>query len=109
MRGRRSGRISLSSPPNAGIGTASADELPMRAPQQSRSGLRLFATHAVVCLVPVAMLGVALAYTYRSEAQDRGLNEAKARPTLLAKSGVEPQLDDLPVTSPMNAIEDTRL
>ncbi len=29
--------------------------------------------------------------------------------TLLAESGVEPQLDDLLVTSPMNAIEDTRL
>ena len=81
----------------------------MRAPQQSRSGLRLFATHAVVCLVPVALLGAALAFTYRSEARNRGLNQAKERATLLAESGVEPQLDDLPVTSPMNAIEDTRL
>ena len=81
----------------------------MQAAGEARSGLRLFAAHAVVCLVPVALLGVALAYTYRSEAQDRGLNEAKVRATLLAKSGVEPQLDDLPITSPMNAIEDTRL
>ena len=81
----------------------------MRAPQESRSGLRLFATHAVVCLVPVALLGAALAYTYRAQAQDRGLTEAKDKATLLAKTGIEPQLDDTPIGNPMSEIEDSRL
>lgn len=64
----------------------------MTPPRTARSGLRLFATHAAVSLLPVTLLGVALAYTYRSDSRDRGMEAAKTEATLLANTGVEPLL-----------------
>ena len=40
--------------------------------------IRLFAPHALVSLLPVLLLGAALAYSYRAQAQDRGLAAARA-------------------------------
>jgi diguanylate cyclase (GGDEF)-like protein len=54
--------------------------------------VRLFAPHAAISLVPVLLLGGALAYSYRSEAQDRGLSAGRAQATLVAKTAVEPLL-----------------
>ncbi|MEY2591485.1 MAG: hypothetical protein QOJ67_3469, partial [Acidimicrobiaceae bacterium] len=54
--------------------------------------VRLFAPHAAVSLIPVLLLGGALAYSYRSEAQDRGLSAGRAQATLVAQTAVEPLL-----------------
>ena len=54
--------------------------------------LRLFAIHAAMSLVPVLLLGVALAFTYRSEAQDRGIAAGRSEATLLADTAVAPLL-----------------
>jgi diguanylate cyclase (GGDEF)-like protein len=71
--------------------------------------LRLFAVHAAVCLLPVILLGVALAFTYRSEAQDRGLAQGRSKALLLAEAGIEPLLDGRPLDEPLTSTEDTNL
>ena len=71
--------------------------------------LRLFAMHAAVSLIPVLLLGMALALTYRSEAQDRGLAQGRSKALLLAEAGVEPMLDGRPLSEPLTSTEDTNL
>ena len=81
----------------------------MSAPGNSRSVLRLFARHAAVSLVPVLLLGVVLAVTYRSEAMNRGLAEGKSMARMLARSAVEPLLGDRPVSEGIGPAEEARL
>ena len=71
--------------------------------------LRLFATHAAVSLIPVLLLGVVLGFTYRSEAQDRGLTEGKSKALLLAEVGVEPLLDGRPLSGRLTFNENASL
>ncbi|MEY2461740.1 MAG: diguanylate cyclase [Acidimicrobiaceae bacterium] len=71
--------------------------------------LRLFAVHAAVSLVPVLLLGVALAVTYRSDAEHRGVAEGKSRAHLLAEAGVEPLLDGRPLNGPLSSAEQASL
>jgi diguanylate cyclase (GGDEF)-like protein len=58
-----------------------------------RSAVRKFVLHAAVSLVPVVILGVVLAATYHSEAEDRGVREGRTEATLIAQSAVEPVLE----------------
>jgi EAL domain-containing protein (putative c-di-GMP-specific phosphodiesterase class I)/GGDEF domain-containing protein len=86
-----------------------ADSRGVRAPGTPRSGLRLFATHAAVSAVPVLLLGMALAFTYRTEARDRGLAQGTSKALLLAQAGIEPLLDGRPLSEPLTSQEDTNL
>jgi diguanylate cyclase (GGDEF)-like protein len=67
--------------------------------------LRLFAGHAAASLVPVVLLGVALGFTYRSEARERGLAEGRSKAQLLAKAGVGPVLDGHPLDGSVSSVE----
>jgi diguanylate cyclase len=77
----------------------------VRAPGARRSVLRLFAIHAAVSLVPVLLLGAALAYTYRNEAKDRGMAEARSEAQLLADTAVSPVLDGHVLDSGLTSYE----
>jgi len=62
-----------------------------------RSTARLFAKYAVISLVPVVALGVALALSLRSEADQRGLAQGAAEARLVAQTAVEPILGGAPL------------
>ncbi|MEY2404422.1 MAG: diguanylate cyclase [Acidimicrobiaceae bacterium] len=70
-----------------------------------RSVLRLFAIHAAVSLVPVLLLGMALAFTYRTESRDRGLAAGRAKATLLADASVAAVLDGHSLNSGLTSSE----
>lgn len=57
----------------------------------------LFLRFALISLVPVPVLGLVLAATYRDEARRRGLASGTAQAHLVARTAVEPLLDDDPV------------
>ena len=46
--------------------------------------------HAAISLIPVLVLGAALALNFKSEAQRRGLSEGESQAALVAQTGVEP-------------------
>ena len=54
---------------------------------------RLFALYAVASLLPVLALGLVLARSFRSEANQDGLNEGRAQAALVARTAIEPLLD----------------
>jgi diguanylate cyclase (GGDEF)-like protein len=56
------------------------------------STARLFARYAVASLVPVLLLGLVLATSFRQEANDRALSEAHTEAKLIAQTGIEPVL-----------------
>jgi len=62
-----------------------------------------------VSLVPVLLLGVVLALTYRSEAKNRGLAEGKSMAQMLARSAVEPLLGDEPLSDGIGAADEAHL
>ena len=64
-----------------------------------RPSVRLFAKYAVISLIPVLLLGVALAISIRNEARTRGMREGKAEAVLVRRTAVEPLLD---VTRPLS-------
>ncbi|HEX2703735.1 MAG TPA: ATP-binding protein [Solirubrobacteraceae bacterium] len=55
--------------------------------------------YAVILLVPVLILGVALAIALRAEARQRGLSEARSEAKLVAETAVEPLLDGRPLNA----------
>jgi diguanylate cyclase len=57
-----------------------------------RSASRLFVTYAVASLVPVLLLGLVLAGSYRRDANARGLSEGRSEAGLLARTAVAPLL-----------------
>jgi diguanylate cyclase len=57
-----------------------------------RSASRLFATYAIASLIPVLVLGLVLADSYRRDANARGLSEGRAKTALLARTAIEPRL-----------------
>ena len=68
-----------------------------RADRRPGSLGRLFATHAAIILVPVLLLGAALAMSYRSEARRRGIAEGRSEAQLVAQTAIEPFLEDRPL------------
>ena len=70
-----------------------------------RGTARLFAKYAVVSLVPVVVLGVALALSLGGEARNRGLDEGRAEALLVAQTAVEPLLAPGPITPHLGARE----
>jgi diguanylate cyclase len=61
------------------------------------SQVRLFATYALISLVPVVLLGLALAASYRTEAQNRGVAEGRSEAVLIARTAIEPVLGAHPL------------
>jgi diguanylate cyclase len=59
-----------------------------------RSAARLFAAFALASLVPVLVLGLVLAGSYRRDAAARGLAEGKSEAALIARMAIEPLLGD---------------
>jgi diguanylate cyclase (GGDEF)-like protein len=66
---------------------------------RSRSTKRLFATYAAISVVPVLILGVALAASYRTEARQRGIAVGQSEAVLVAHTAVEPILDGRPLSA----------
>src|SRR5437588_12954936 len=66
---------------------------------------RLFATYAVVSLVPVLVLGFVLSNAIRHQADQRGLAEGRSEAILVAQTAVEPQLTVQPLAHGLAASE----
>jgi diguanylate cyclase (GGDEF)-like protein len=66
---------------------------------------RLFATYAVISLIPVLALGVLLAVSVRNEAKQRGLSEGRREAILVARTAVEPLLDGRPLSLGISSSE----
>jgi diguanylate cyclase len=75
----------------------------------SRSASRLFALYALVSLVPVLVLGLVLAVTYRHNADQRGLAEGRAEAGLLARTAVAPLLSGRPLSASLTPAENAAL
>ena len=58
-----------------------------------RSAVRLFAVYAVVSAVAVVLMGLALATSYRAEAERRGIAEGASEAQIVATTAIEPLLD----------------
>src|SRR5438270_4581944 len=67
-----------------------------------RSVVRLFGTHAAISLIPVLVLGGALLWSSRSEANRRGLGEAQSQARLVAETAIQPLLNGQPLTQPVS-------
>ena len=74
-----------------------------------RETARLFARYAVICLVPVLILGVVLAASLAGDARQRGLSEGRREALLVAQTAVQPLLDAQPITASLSADERTGL
>jgi diguanylate cyclase len=69
--------------------------VPLRAVRNSP--VRLFATYALISLVPVILLGLFLAASYRTQAQSRGIAEGRSEAVLIARTAIEPALGAQPL------------
>jgi diguanylate cyclase len=67
-------------------------------PEARHSTLKLFATFAAIMLVPVILLGLVLAASYRNEEDQRGLAQGRSEAVLMAQTAVEPVLDGRPLS-----------
>jgi diguanylate cyclase (GGDEF)-like protein len=65
----------------------------------------MFVLYAAISLVPVLVLGIALAASLRSEAQRRGLAEGRSEAQLIARTAVEPALSGRLVSAGLDARE----
>jgi diguanylate cyclase (GGDEF)-like protein len=70
-----------------------------------RSMLRMFTTYAAISLVPVILLGLLFAWSYRSEARQRGLTEGRSEAVLIARTAVEPHLSLRPLSEGLTSSE----
>jgi hypothetical protein len=70
-----------------------------------RSTARLFAVYAVVSLIPILALGLILASHFRQEAQQRGVDQARAEAQLIAQTAVQPLFDDILVSRGLSPAE----
>src|ERR1700735_4615316 len=59
--------------------------------------IRLFATYALISLVPVIVLGLVLGASYRIQAQNRGIAERRSEAVLIARTAIEPVLGPRPL------------
>lgn len=70
-----------------------------------RSPARLFGIYAAVTFVPVVVLGIVLAISFRSDANQRGLAEGRSEAALIAQTAVEPRLDGRPLSAGLSRAE----
>src|SRR5580698_2070240 len=78
--------------------------MPIRS-HNRESPVRLFATFAIILLVPVLVLGLVLAASYRSQADKRGLAQGNSEALLMAQTAVEPILDGRPLSQGLSPSE----
>ena len=71
--------------------------------------MRLFGIYAAVTFVPVVVLGVVLAITFRNDANRRGLAEGRSEAALIAQTAVEPQLDGRPLSAGLSPAENAAM
>jgi diguanylate cyclase (GGDEF)-like protein len=74
-----------------------------------RATVRLFAVYAIVSLIPIAILGFILAADFRSEAQSRGIDQARSEAHLIAQTAVEPLLNNASLSDGIPVAVRTRL
>ncbi len=72
---------------------------------RARSLARLFITYAAITAIPVLLLGLTLAASYRSEANQRGVSEGLSEARLVAETAVEPILDGRPISQGLSPSE----
>src|SRR5436305_3099527 len=65
--------------------------------------------HALLSLIPVVLLGAALASSYRNEANRRGIQEGRAQALLLGETAIAPILDGRPLDKEVSPDELQRL
>ena len=63
-----------------------------------QSVIRLLVSYAAISLVPVLLLGLLLAWSYRSEARQRGIAEGRSEALVVAQTAVEPRLSSRPLS-----------
>ena len=73
-----------------------------RSATATRSATRLFLVYAAVSAVPVLLIGLVLAGSYRSEADRRGLEEGRAQAAVIASTAIEPLLTSADLRSGMS-------
>ncbi|HEY4450325.1 MAG TPA: bifunctional diguanylate cyclase/phosphodiesterase [Solirubrobacteraceae bacterium] len=66
---------------------------------------RLFVVYGAISVVPVLALGLVLAYSLRSEAREHGLAQGRSEAALVGETGVEPLLEDRPLSLGIGARE----
>jgi diguanylate cyclase (GGDEF)-like protein len=81
----------------------------MNAVSHGCSTARLFAVYALVTLIPIAALGFILAADFRSEAQSRGLDQARSEAQVIAQTAIEPLLDNAPLSHGLTVADRTRM
>ena len=74
-----------------------------------RSLVRLIASYAAISLVPIVLLGLILAWSYRSEARQRGLAEGRSEAVLVAQTAVEPHFSGRPLSEGLSAGEEASM
>jgi diguanylate cyclase (GGDEF)-like protein len=74
-----------------------------------RATARLFAVYAVISLIPIAALGFILAADFRSEAQSRGIDQARSEAQLIAQTAIEPLLDGAPLSAGLTTADSTSM
>jgi hypothetical protein len=78
-------------------------------PHRRQSMAGVVVRHALLSLVPVVLLGAALANTYRNEANRRGIQEGRAQATLLGETAIAPLLDGRSLDQGLSPDELSRL
>ncbi|MBV8296184.1 MAG: bifunctional diguanylate cyclase/phosphodiesterase [Acidimicrobiia bacterium] len=73
------------------------------------SMIRLFGVHAAISLIPVLVLGGALLWNFRSEADHRGVQEAHDQAQLVAETAIQPFLTGQQLTAPLPGPTQTAL
>jgi diguanylate cyclase len=73
--------------------------------ERRHSTLKLFATFAAIMLIPVILLGLVLAASYRNEEGQRGLAQGRSEALLMAQTAVEPVLDGRPLSQGLTPSE----
>ena len=71
--------------------------------------MRQFVVFAAISLVPVLILGLVLAGSYRSEAARRGLAQGRSEALLMAQTAVRPIFDGRPLSDGLTPTESAQL
>jgi diguanylate cyclase (GGDEF)-like protein len=77
--------------------------------RHSRRATRLFFGAAAVSIVPVLVIGLSLAMSYRSETTRRGLAEGRSEAELIAQTAIAPALGAGAVDGKLSAAQRSRL
>jgi diguanylate cyclase len=65
----------------------------------------MLVSYAAISLVPVLLLGLLLAWSYRSEARQRGMAEGRSEALVVAQTAVEPRLSSRPLSQGLTPSE----